>query len=100
MGKWAEPELTFGFVADSLPVIPSFVRHLAANPVFSNLVEFARSRQRSASPSTKGGGEVSQLQKEDPKKKKDVITDIEYYDLVHTRTDSMSIKTEHTEFHV
>jgi hypothetical protein len=28
MGKWAEPELTFGFMAACLPVSPAFVKHL------------------------------------------------------------------------
>jgi hypothetical protein len=28
MGKWAEPELTFGFVAACLPVLPAFIKHL------------------------------------------------------------------------
>lgn len=29
MGKWAEPELTFGFLAACLPVLPAFVKHLS-----------------------------------------------------------------------
>lgn len=28
MGKWAEPELTFGFLAACLPVMPAFVKHI------------------------------------------------------------------------
>lgn len=28
MGKWAEPELTFGFLAACLPVLPAFVKHI------------------------------------------------------------------------
>ncbi|KAF1932126.1 uncharacterized protein M421DRAFT_285051 [Didymella exigua CBS 183.55] len=28
MGKWAEPELTFGFLAACLPVLPAFIKHL------------------------------------------------------------------------
>tara|TARA_R110002003_G_scaffold126_47_gene11828 strand:- start:10268 stop:11215 length:948 start_codon:yes stop_codon:yes gene_type:complete len=28
MGKWIEPELTFGFLAACLPVLPAFVRHI------------------------------------------------------------------------
>ena len=28
MGKWAEPELTFGFMAACLPVSPAFVKHI------------------------------------------------------------------------
>ncbi|KAH6637888.1 hypothetical protein C7974DRAFT_451058 [Boeremia exigua] len=28
MGKWAEPELTFGFLAACLPVLPAFVKHV------------------------------------------------------------------------
>lgn len=29
MGKWAEPELTLGFSAASLPVLPAFIKHVA-----------------------------------------------------------------------
>ncbi|KAJ4984261.1 integral membrane protein [Stagonosporopsis vannaccii] len=28
MGKWAEPELTFGFLAACLPVLPAFLKHV------------------------------------------------------------------------
>ncbi|KAF9699863.1 hypothetical protein EKO04_002284 [Ascochyta lentis] len=28
MGKWIEPELTFGFLAACLPVLPAFIKHL------------------------------------------------------------------------
>ena len=28
MGKWAEPELVFGFLAACLPVSPAFVKHI------------------------------------------------------------------------
>ncbi|KAF1360452.1 hypothetical protein EJ07DRAFT_23357, partial [Lizonia empirigonia] len=28
MGKWAEPELTFGFLAACLPVLPALIKHL------------------------------------------------------------------------
>lgn len=28
MGKWAEPELTFGFLAACLPVLPAFIKHI------------------------------------------------------------------------
>jgi hypothetical protein len=28
MGKWAEPELTFGFMAACLPVLPAFIKHI------------------------------------------------------------------------
>ncbi|UPX11656.1 uncharacterized protein EKO05_0002250 [Ascochyta rabiei] len=33
MGKWAEPELTFGFLAACLPVLPAFLKHLLRTPV-------------------------------------------------------------------
>lgn len=33
MGKWAEPELTFGFLAACLPVIPAFLKHLLRTPL-------------------------------------------------------------------
>ncbi|KAF3046373.1 hypothetical protein E8E12_005915 [Didymella heteroderae] len=33
MGKWAEPELTFGFVAACLPVLPAFIKHLLRTPL-------------------------------------------------------------------
>lgn len=28
MGKWAEPEMVFGFLAASLPVLPAFIKHV------------------------------------------------------------------------
>jgi hypothetical protein len=33
MGKWAEPELTFGFLAACLPVLPAFIKHLLRTSV-------------------------------------------------------------------
>ena len=33
MGKWAEPELTFGFLAACLPVLPAFIKHLLRTPL-------------------------------------------------------------------
>lgn len=33
MGKWAEPELTFGFLAACLPILPAFVKHLLRTPI-------------------------------------------------------------------
>jgi len=33
MGKWAEPELTFGFLAACLPVLPAFIKHILRTPL-------------------------------------------------------------------
>lgn len=33
MGKWAEPELTFGFLAACLPVLPAFIKQLLHTPL-------------------------------------------------------------------
>jgi hypothetical protein len=33
MGKWAEPELTFGFLAACLPVLPAFIKQLFRTPL-------------------------------------------------------------------
>lgn len=33
MGKWAEPELTFGFLAACLPVLPAFIKRLLRMPL-------------------------------------------------------------------
>lgn len=33
MGKWAEPELTFGFIAACLPVLPAFIKHIFRTPL-------------------------------------------------------------------
>ena len=33
MGKWAEPELTFGFLAACLPVLPAFIKHILCTPL-------------------------------------------------------------------
>lgn len=33
MGKWAEPELTFGFLAACLPILPAFIKHLLRTSV-------------------------------------------------------------------
>lgn len=37
MGKWAEPELTFGFLAACLPVLPAFVKHVLRTKVGTRL---------------------------------------------------------------
>lgn len=33
MGKWAEPEITFGFLAACLPVLPAFIKHIVHTPL-------------------------------------------------------------------
>jgi hypothetical protein len=37
MGKWAEPELTFGFLVVCLPVFPTFFKHIYEKPAVQKL---------------------------------------------------------------
>ena len=40
MGKWAEPELTFGFLVVCLPVVPTFFKHICQKPAIQKLFGF------------------------------------------------------------
>lgn len=87
MGKWADPELTCGFLAACLPVLPSFVRHVRSRRLFVRTMAMLGLR-RAQLPSTptwpSSGGST--------RKKGGPVTDIEFDELVR-RPDGASARS-------
>ncbi|KAF2727304.1 hypothetical protein EJ04DRAFT_595374, partial [Polyplosphaeria fusca] len=82
MGKWAEPELTFGFLAACMPVFPNFFRHLLGLPCIVNMT----GRRKSSEEDDVGSSAAEQTQevhREAHKKNADIlVADVQCFEIV------------------
>jgi hypothetical protein len=88
MGKWAEPELTFGFLVVCLPVVPAFFKHIYQKPAVQNLFGcFSRHKAiATQSDRTENSNHAATIGSDQSGRKKMRDTDIEFAEL--TRPDS------------
>ncbi|KAF1999972.1 hypothetical protein P154DRAFT_576603 [Amniculicola lignicola CBS 123094] len=98
MGRWTDPEISAGFVVASLPMVPAFYKHLAGSSFISSIstsLRFSRWSSRSSSQPYSSGARSQGSGKGNRKIKKEIITDIEFHDLVaRSRTEVGSVRSE------